>query len=94
LFDDFCGDNDYLFKIVFLYLESFYISRCVVSTFVHDSSFGSIRSISQDDLKQYETYYLWTIVVDVMFHIVYMQIWKWKSNGNLFLIALFAFLTS
>jgi hypothetical protein len=38
--------------------EFFSISRCVVSTFVHDSSFGSIRSISWDDPKQYETYYL------------------------------------
>jgi hypothetical protein len=50
-FDDFCGDNDYLFEIVFLFLESFYISKCVVSTFLHYSSFGSIRNISQDVLN-------------------------------------------
>jgi hypothetical protein len=44
-FDGHCGEDQYLLRFVFFYLEIFHLSKYNVPTFVEHNPFGRIRCI-------------------------------------------------
>ncbi len=57
-FDGLCGEDNYFFWIVLLYLKSLHLSKYDISTYVQHNPFGRIRCINCNDHEQFKMLFL------------------------------------